>query len=87
VDKPTPRVANPVDTPTPRVEATPPQEKAKEISPERAKMLQLIRAATNSRARIPQRHQINLHQSQCNKWAQLIHDKETGEFLNYRKLL
>jgi hypothetical protein len=44
-------------------------------------------AAINNRARISQRHQMNLRQSQCNKRAQLIHNKETGEFLNYRKLL
>jgi hypothetical protein len=68
VDKPTLRVANPVDTPTLRVEATTPQERAKEMSPERAKM-QLIHATTSSRARIPQRHQMNLHQSQCSKGA------------------
>ena len=83
----TPRVANPVNTPTPRVDATIPHEKSKEMSQERAKMRHLIRAATNSRATIPQRHQMNLCQSEHNKKAQLIHDKETGEFLNYRKLL
>jgi hypothetical protein len=82
VNKPTPRVANPVNKLTPRVESTAPHEKAKEISPERAKMRQLIRTMTNSRARIPQRHQMNLCQSQHNERAQLIHDKETGEFLN-----
>jgi hypothetical protein len=87
VDKPTPRVINPSDTPTPRVDATIPHEKAKEMSQERAKMHHLICAATNSRARIPQRHQMNLRQSKCHERAQLIHDKETGEFLNYRKLL
>ncbi len=43
--------------------------------------------STISRARIPQQHQMNLCQSQHNKRAQLIHDKETGEFPNYRKLL
>ncbi len=83
----TPRVANPVDTPTPRVKATIPHKKAKEMSQERAKMRHFIRAATNSRARIPQRYQMNLYKSERNKWAQLIHDKKTGEFLNYRKLL
>ncbi len=87
VNKPTPKVVNPVYTPTPRVKATIPHKKAKEMSQERAKMRQLIRAATNSRARIPQRHQMNLRQSRRNKRAQSIHDKETGEFLNYRKLL
>ncbi len=87
VDKPTPKVINPVNMPTPRADATIPHKNAKEMSQERAKMHHLIHAATNSRARIPQRHQMNLCQSKCNKQAQLIHDKETGEFLNYRKLL
>ncbi len=84
---PTPRVASQSNAPTPRVEATAPFAKTKEIPPEQAKMRQLIRAAINNRARIPQRHQMNLRQSQRIEWAQLIHDKETGEFLNYRKLL
>ncbi len=30
---------------------------------------------------------MNLRQSKRNEQAQLIHDKETGEFLNYPKLL
>jgi hypothetical protein len=80
-------VINPVDTPTPRVDATIPHKRAKEMSQERAKMHHLICAATNSRARIPQRHQMNLRQSKRNKQAKLIHNKETGEFLNYCKLL
>ncbi len=83
----TPRVANPVNTPTPRVDATIPHKKSKEMSQKRANMRHLIRKAPNSRARIPQRHQMNLHQSKRNEQAQLIHDKETGEFLNYRKLI
>jgi hypothetical protein len=83
----TPRVANPVDMPTSRADATIPHKKSKEMSQERAKMRHLICEATNSRARILQRHQMNLRQSECNKQAQLIHNKETGEFLNYRKLL
>ena len=87
VDKSTPRVINPVNMPTSRVDATIPHKKAKEMSQERTKMRHLIRAATNSRAGIPQRHQMSLRQSNCNEQAQLIHDKETGEFLNYRKLL
>jgi hypothetical protein len=49
----TPMVANPVDTPTPRVDATIPHKKSKEMSQERAKMRHLIPEATNSRARIP----------------------------------
>jgi hypothetical protein len=84
---PTPRVASQSNTPPPRVEVTAPSAKTKEIPPERAKMRQLICAAINNRARIPQQHQMNLCQSQRKEQAQLIHDKETGEFLIYRKLL
>jgi hypothetical protein len=70
VNKPTPRVINPADTPTPRVDATIPHEKAKEMSQERAKIRHLICAATKSRARIPQKHQMNLCQSERNERAQ-----------------
>ncbi len=79
VDKPTPRVMNPVNMPTPRVDATIPHKKAKKMSQERAEMHHLICAATHSRARIPQRHQMNLRQSKCNERAQLIRDKEKQE--------
>ncbi len=66
----TPRVANPVNMPTPRVDATIPHKKSKEMSQERANMRHLIREATSSRARIPQKHQTNLRQSKRNKQAQ-----------------
>ncbi len=60
---PTPRVASQSNAPAPWMEATAPSVKMKEIPPEQAKMRQLIRAAINNRARMPQRHQMNLHQS------------------------
>ena len=50
----TPRVANQSNASAPRVEATAPSVKMKEITPERAKIRQLICAATNNRASIPQ---------------------------------
>ncbi len=48
-----------------------------------AKLNHLIRLAANNRARIRNCHQMNLRCQYHNKRAQLIHDIETGEYLNY----
>ncbi len=48
-----------------------------------AKLNHLIRLAANNRARIQNRHQMSLRHQDRNKRAQPIHDKETGEYLNY----
>ncbi len=48
-----------------------------------AKLNYLIRIAANNRARIQNRHQMSLRHQDRNKRAQLIHDKETREYLNY----
>ncbi len=48
-----------------------------------AKLIHLIRLAASNRARIQYRHQMSLRRQDCNERAQLIHDKETGEYLNY----
>ncbi len=53
-DVSTPRVANQSNASAPRVKANAPSVKMKEIPPEQAKIRQLICAATNNRARIPQ---------------------------------
>ena len=45
-----------------------------------------IRNLAMQRARIPQRHQMQTRQDQRER-AQLIHDKETGEYLKYRHLM
>jgi hypothetical protein len=52
-----------------------------------AKLNHLIRLAANNRARIQICHQMSLCRQDHNKRAQLIHDKETGEYLNYRQLI
>ncbi len=52
-----------------------------------AKLNHLICSAANNRARIQNRHQMSLHHQDRNKRAQLIHDKETGEYLNYGQLI
>ncbi len=52
-----------------------------------AKLNHLIRLAVNNRARIQNHHQTSLRRQDHNKRAQLIHDKETGEYLNYQQLL
>ncbi len=48
------------------------------------KLKHLIQIAANNRARIQNCHQMSLHRQDHNKRAQLIHDNETGEYLNYR---
>ncbi len=48
-----------------------------------ANLNHLIRLAANNRARIQNCHQMSLRRQDRNKRAQLIHDKETGEYLNY----
>ena len=48
-----------------------------------AKLNHLIRLAANNRARIQNRHQMSLCRQDRNNRAQLIHEKETGEYLNY----
>jgi hypothetical protein len=88
----TPRVVTPhpsitnatVDKPIPN-KIPPPN--VEENSPESTKLKQLIRHATNSRARIPQCHQINLRRQDHIECIQLIYDQESGEYLNYRILI
>ena len=102
VIQPSPRVAfaesskPPQDTPTPRaaIEKMPnPRvaiEKAtidKAMSKEAPKSNHPISIATNNRARIQNRHQMSLRRQDQNKRAQLIHDKETRQYLNYQQLL
>ncbi len=48
-----------------------------------AKLNHLIRLAANNRARIQHPHQMSLRRQDHSKRAQLIHNKETGEYLNY----
>jgi hypothetical protein len=48
-----------------------------------AKLNHLIRLAANNRARIQNCHQMSLRCQDRNERAQLIQDKETGEYLNY----
>ncbi len=64
-----------------------PPPNAKENFLEIIKLQQLIRNTTNSRARIPQHHQMILHRQDHLERAQLIYDQESGEYLNYCQLL
>ncbi len=50
------------------------------------KLKHLIQIAANNRARIQNCHQMSLRHQDHNKQAQLIHDRETGEHLNFRQL-
>jgi hypothetical protein len=59
----------------------------KELQSERTKVRELIRDKILDRARIPQRHRMNLRNSEQREQVQLIQDKDTEEYLTYRKLL
>jgi hypothetical protein len=59
-------------------------DKIKAINRERIK--QNIQNTATQRARIPQRHQMQLRQEQREQ-AQLIYDKESKEYLKYRQLM
>jgi hypothetical protein len=76
-------------TPTPRVrnknEVTV-SEKNKIKAINRDQIKGNIRNLAIQRARIPQRHQMQTRQDHRER-AQLIHDKETGEYLKYRQLM
>ena len=50
-------------------------------------MRELIQEKISQCARIPQRHQMNLCIIEQKEQVQLVHDKDTGEYLNYRQLL
>ena len=59
----------------------------KELPPERAKVREMIQEKINQRARITQRHQMNLRNGKHQGQVQLVHNNETGEYLNYRQLI
>ena len=97
---PTPRVTN--ATPTqrmsttrqPKVKATidkPILTKERRIAtddtPGRTQLKEYLRTARDNRARIPQRHRTSPRRHNPTERIQLIHDAETGEYLNYRQLM
>jgi hypothetical protein len=91
-ERPTPRVVTPHPSITNAIVNKPipqkiPPPNMNENSPESIKLKQHIRNATNSKARIPQRHQMNLRRQDHFKCAQLIYDQESGKYLNYRQLI
>ena len=59
----------------------------KELLPERAKVRKMIRDKINQQARITRRHQMNLQNVRQQGQVQLVHDNETGKYLNYRQLI
>ena len=63
------------------------QKKAVEETPSRARLKEYLQVAHNSRARIPQRDQMNPHGTTPTEQIQLIHNADTGEYLNYRQLM
>jgi len=97
---PTPRVANAM--PTPRVSTTRQlkvkatidkpiltKERTKTVddTPGRTRLKEYLRAARESKARIPQRNRMSPRRHNPTERIQLIHDAETGEYLNYRQLM
>jgi hypothetical protein len=100
VSNETPNLRVPNKMPTPRVSTEKPNKvkatidkpmlttkKAADETPDRARLKDLLRAARMKRARIPQRHQMNLCKNTPTERIQLLHDAETGEYLIYRQLM
>jgi hypothetical protein len=87
---PQPRVEMTNNEPLPRVQEKVPPPRVKENRGTPSAQLQKLRSwinnNTNGRARLQQQNQMNLRQPQCMQ-AQLVHDTETGDYLNYRQLL
>ena len=63
------------------------RKKTVEDTPERTRLKEYLRSASDRRARIPQRNRPNPHRHNPTKQIQLIHDADTGEYLNYRQLM
>ena len=97
---PTPRVAN--ATPTPRVSTTrqfkvkatidkpiltKERTKAVDDTPGRTRLKEYLRAARESKARILQRNRMSPRRHNPTERIQLIHDADTGEYLNYCQLM
>ena len=99
---PTPRVANETPTPRvsttrqSKVKATIDKpiltkerirKKTVDDTPERTRLKEYLRSASDRRARIPQRNRPNPRRHNPTERIQLIHDADTGEYLNYRQLM
>jgi len=56
-------------------------------TPERTRLKEYLRSASDRRARIPQRNKPNPRRHNPTERIQLIHDADTGEYLNYRQLM
>ena len=70
--------------PAPRV-----MRKSRQIPPtiEKSKILEKIRDKTESRTRLPHQTHMQFRQQEQRKRVQLIHDDDTGEYLNYPQLV
>jgi hypothetical protein len=74
--------------PAPRVQNEKKTEKRKEkVNANKEQFRQNIRHTVMQCARIPQHHQMQLQMQEQTECAQLIYDKETGMYLNYRQLI
>jgi hypothetical protein len=59
----------------------------KELSPQRIKLHSHTHKAITNRARLPQRYNRQLCQQEQRECVQLIHDHNTGQYLNYQQLI
>jgi len=99
---PTPRVTNDTPTPRvsttrqSKVKATIDKpiltkerirKKTVDDTPERTRLKEYLRSASDRRARIPQRNRPNPRRHNPTERIQLIHNADTGEYFNYRQLM
>jgi hypothetical protein len=56
-------------------------------TPERTRLKEYLRTATKNRARIPQQNRMSPRRHNTTKRMQLVHNSDTGEYLNYRQLM
>jgi hypothetical protein len=63
------------------------RKKTVDDTPERTRLKEYLRSASDRRTRIPQRNKLNPRRHNPTESIQLIHDADTGEYLNYRQLM
>jgi hypothetical protein len=77
-----------LDVPPPRVAESPKADREKiMLNPNLIKLRQHISNSANNRSRIHHRHQMALRNDNQREQAQLVHDTDTGNYLNYQQLM
>jgi hypothetical protein len=86
---PTPRVQTQINKQqmmipqTPRVHSKPKDN----TLPEQTKLRYRLREKATNQARLPHRHNMQLHQQEQREHVQLIRNDETGEYLSYQQMI